>query len=67
MPSGLDFEATAHGAVQSVVCHQDSTLKLLHGAVQSVVCHQDSTLKLLVVPLYVIICPIICFKGIKLQ
>ena len=33
--------------------------------VQSVVCCQDSTLKPLVVPLYVIICPIICFEGIK--
>ena len=36
-----------------------------HGAVQSVVCRQDLTLKPLVVPLYGIVCPIICFEGIE--
>ena len=32
-------------------------------AVQSVLCHQDSTSNLVVVPLYVTVCPIICFKA----
>ena len=31
-----------------------------------VLCHQDSTSKLLVVPLYITVCPIVCFKGIEL-
>ena len=35
------------------------------GAVQSVVCHEDSTSKLLMVLLSIIICPVICFEGIK--
>ena len=37
-----------------------------HREAQSSVCCQDSTLKPLVIPLYVILCPVICFEGSSL-
>ena len=45
-----------------ILRHAPRARLCLHSAIQSVVCRQDLTSKLLVAPLYVTVCPIICFK-----
>ena len=56
--------ADSSGLQLHIVCQWVRTPTTLtttsHRAIQSVVCCQDSTSK---IPLYVILCPIICFEG----